>query len=159
MADPTLELHDENGALIESNDNWKDTQQADIEATGLQPTKRPKETRDHRRSRRVPIPRSSPGRTILPESGWWKFIGCPRRTRNCWRVRQRRSSSSDVVAMADDLRSYEPHRHRLTQDTEIVRRYSRAETRERAGASLWVGGLRSCNAGQYGDSRSTPIAG
>ena len=31
-------MHDENGALIKDNDNWKDTQQADIEATGLQPT-------------------------------------------------------------------------------------------------------------------------
>ena len=38
LADPTLELHDENGALIQSNDNWKDTQQTEIEATGLQPT-------------------------------------------------------------------------------------------------------------------------
>ena len=38
LADPTLELHDENGALVQDNDNWKDTQQAEIEATGLQPT-------------------------------------------------------------------------------------------------------------------------
>ena len=38
LADPTLELHDSNGALLESNDNWKDTQQADIEATGAPPT-------------------------------------------------------------------------------------------------------------------------
>ena len=38
LADPTLELHDENGAVIQSNDNWKDTQQTEIEATGLQPT-------------------------------------------------------------------------------------------------------------------------
>ena len=38
LADPTLELHDGNGALIRSNDNWKETQQTDIEATGLQPT-------------------------------------------------------------------------------------------------------------------------
>ncbi len=38
LADPTLELHDANGALIRSNDNWKETQQTDIEATGLQPT-------------------------------------------------------------------------------------------------------------------------
>ena len=35
---PDLELHDENGALIQDNDNWKDTQQTEIEATGLQPT-------------------------------------------------------------------------------------------------------------------------
>jgi plastocyanin len=38
LADPTLELHDENGALVMSNDNWKDTQQAEIEATGIPPT-------------------------------------------------------------------------------------------------------------------------
>jgi plastocyanin len=38
LADPTLELHDENGALIGSDDNWKDTQQSEIEATGLQPS-------------------------------------------------------------------------------------------------------------------------
>ena len=35
LADPTLELHAGNGALITSNDNWKDTQQAAISATGL----------------------------------------------------------------------------------------------------------------------------
>jgi hypothetical protein len=38
LIDPTLELHDSNGALIASNDNWKDTQQAQIEATGIAPT-------------------------------------------------------------------------------------------------------------------------
>jgi plastocyanin len=40
LADPTLELHDENGALVKSNDNWQDepAQAAEIEATGLQPT-------------------------------------------------------------------------------------------------------------------------
>ncbi len=40
LADPTLELHDENGAVIQSNDNWQDdpAQAAEIEATGLQPT-------------------------------------------------------------------------------------------------------------------------
>ena len=37
LADPTLDLHDENGALVQSNDNWKETQQTEIEATGLQP--------------------------------------------------------------------------------------------------------------------------
>ena len=35
LADPTLELHDENGTLVQSNDNWKDTQQTEIEATGI----------------------------------------------------------------------------------------------------------------------------
>jgi hypothetical protein len=33
-----LELRDGNGALIVANDNWKSTQQAAIEATGLQPS-------------------------------------------------------------------------------------------------------------------------
>lgn len=37
LVDPVLELHDANGNVI-TNDNWKDTQQADIEATGLAPT-------------------------------------------------------------------------------------------------------------------------
>jgi hypothetical protein len=37
LADPTLELHDSNGAIIASNDNWKDTQEAEIEAAQLAP--------------------------------------------------------------------------------------------------------------------------
>ena len=35
LADPTLELRDGNGALLRSNDDWKKTQQAAIQATGL----------------------------------------------------------------------------------------------------------------------------
>jgi hypothetical protein len=43
LADPTLELHDGNGATIASNDNWKTrsdgtSQQAEIEATTIPPT-------------------------------------------------------------------------------------------------------------------------
>lgn len=38
LADPTLELHDSSGALVAANDNWKDAQQAEIEATGIAPT-------------------------------------------------------------------------------------------------------------------------
>ncbi|MBA3607518.1 MAG: hypothetical protein H0W43_03250 [Chthoniobacterales bacterium] len=37
LADPTLALHDGNGALLSSNDNWKESQQSEIEATGLAP--------------------------------------------------------------------------------------------------------------------------
>jgi hypothetical protein len=37
LADPFLELHDRNGATVATNDNWKDNQQADIEATGIPP--------------------------------------------------------------------------------------------------------------------------
>ena len=39
LADPTLELRDVQGALIASNDNWKEPNETEIEATGLQPTK------------------------------------------------------------------------------------------------------------------------
>lgn len=38
LQDPTLELHDASGAMIGMNDNWKDTQHAEIQATGLAPT-------------------------------------------------------------------------------------------------------------------------
>jgi hypothetical protein len=38
LADPTLELHNNNGDLIVANDDWKDTQQAEIEATGIPPS-------------------------------------------------------------------------------------------------------------------------
>lgn len=38
LADPLLELYDENGVLLRSNDNWRSDQEAEIEATMLQPT-------------------------------------------------------------------------------------------------------------------------
>ena len=37
LADPTLELRDGNGALLAFSDDWKDTQQKAITATGLAP--------------------------------------------------------------------------------------------------------------------------
>ena len=37
LEDPVLELRDADGALITSNDNWKDDQQSEIEATGIPP--------------------------------------------------------------------------------------------------------------------------
>src|SRR5207249_8040487 len=37
LADPMLSLYDHTGALIAANDNWKTTQQAQIQATGLAP--------------------------------------------------------------------------------------------------------------------------
>lgn len=37
LADPMLELHDGNGALLASNDNWRSDQEAEIEATTLPP--------------------------------------------------------------------------------------------------------------------------
>lgn len=38
MADPTLQLHDSTGAMIASNDNWRDTQEAGLKATTIPPT-------------------------------------------------------------------------------------------------------------------------
>jgi len=38
LADPTLELHNANGTTAASNDNWQDTQKAQIEQTGIPPT-------------------------------------------------------------------------------------------------------------------------
>jgi len=37
LSDPMLEMHDGDGNVIASNDNWKETQQAAIEATGIPP--------------------------------------------------------------------------------------------------------------------------
>jgi CSLREA domain-containing protein len=37
LQDPTLDLVDANGGVLRSNNDWKDSQQARIEATGLQP--------------------------------------------------------------------------------------------------------------------------
>jgi len=39
MADPTLEVHDANGGVLAFNNDWKDSQELDIEATGLAPSK------------------------------------------------------------------------------------------------------------------------
>jgi hypothetical protein len=37
LSNPTLGLYDQNGALLLSNDNWRDSQEAAIQATGLAP--------------------------------------------------------------------------------------------------------------------------
>src|SRR5436190_3259243 len=37
LADPTLELHDSSGAIVAANDNWKDTQQDELQATTIPP--------------------------------------------------------------------------------------------------------------------------
>jgi hypothetical protein len=38
LADPTLELRDGNGVLVRANDNWRDSQEAEISATSIPPT-------------------------------------------------------------------------------------------------------------------------
>ncbi|HXM32053.1 MAG TPA: hypothetical protein VN921_00250, partial [Chthoniobacterales bacterium] len=37
LSDPVLELHDSSGAIIASNNDWQDTQKAQITASGLAP--------------------------------------------------------------------------------------------------------------------------
>ena len=37
LADPVVTLVDSNGNVVQTNDNWKNTQQAAIQATGLAP--------------------------------------------------------------------------------------------------------------------------
>ncbi|MFL6585190.1 MAG: heme-binding protein [Chthoniobacterales bacterium] len=37
LSDPVLELHDASGAIVAANDNWRDSQEAEIEGTGLAP--------------------------------------------------------------------------------------------------------------------------
>jgi predicted outer membrane repeat protein len=38
LADPVLELHDQNGALLRANDNWRADQKDEIERTGIPPS-------------------------------------------------------------------------------------------------------------------------
>ena len=38
LADPTLELHDSNGVLVATNDNWEDSQTLDLQAVALAPS-------------------------------------------------------------------------------------------------------------------------
>jgi hypothetical protein len=38
LADPVLELYDSYGTLLESNDNWRSTQEVEIQATSIPPT-------------------------------------------------------------------------------------------------------------------------
>ncbi|HEX8490413.1 MAG TPA: hypothetical protein VF626_05310, partial [Chthoniobacterales bacterium] len=37
LSNPKLELHDSNGALLQSNNNWRDQQETEIRQTGLAP--------------------------------------------------------------------------------------------------------------------------
>jgi hypothetical protein len=38
LEDPTMELRDINGALMVANDNWKESQETEINGTGIAPT-------------------------------------------------------------------------------------------------------------------------
>ena len=76
LADPVLELHDINGALLASNDNWKDTQQTEIEVE-RPPAHERRRSRDHPDPRRpAPTPPSRAAKTAAPASAWSKFTIC-----------------------------------------------------------------------------------
>ena len=40
LANPTLEFHDANGAVVDSNDDWESKQKTEIENTGIPPTEK-----------------------------------------------------------------------------------------------------------------------
>jgi hypothetical protein len=40
LQNPVIELYDSSGAFIADNNNWKDSQQAEIEGVGLAPSDR-----------------------------------------------------------------------------------------------------------------------
>ena len=65
IADPTLDLLDSNGVVLASNDNWQDSQAAEISATGLQPpdTHEPAIVRNVAPGRYTAIVRGSGGAT------------------------------------------------------------------------------------------------
>ena len=69
LADPTLELHDAQGTLLSSNDNWKEPNQLEIELTGLQP----------QMGRGVGLARNPPRRRLHRDRRW---PGCNYRSRS-----------------------------------------------------------------------------
>ena len=76
LEDPEIELYDSNGASIAFNDNWKETQQTDIEAAQLAPADDRESAMKQPSS--APTPRSCAARSAAPASDWWKSTGCHR---------------------------------------------------------------------------------
>lgn len=72
LLDPTLELRDGNGALIGSNDNWRDSQEADIILT-IPPANNKESAEPHcRQAARLTQPLSA---VPMERQAWrlWKF--------------------------------------------------------------------------------------
>ncbi len=66
LSDPMLEVRDSNGTLLAANDNWKETQQAEITGSGLAPTmlrNRPSRLRC-RRAVRLPSAAETPAKWV-----------------------------------------------------------------------------------------------
>jgi hypothetical protein len=72
LADPTIELHDQSGAIVAFNDNWKDTQQAQLTAAGLAP-------KDEKEAALLAILPPGPYTAVVrgangrPALIWWSF--------------------------------------------------------------------------------------
>ena len=80
LEDPILELHDKDGSLIVSNDDWKTTQQTDIEATGLAPSDdRESSHPGNPESRQLHRHRARKRRHHLA-SPWLRSMACRRKT-------------------------------------------------------------------------------
>lgn len=73
VGDPSLELHSGNGDLIAFKDNWRDSQPAEITATGLQPPD-DREAAIVRDVAPATTPRSCAARARPPASASSKFI-------------------------------------------------------------------------------------
>lgn len=68
LQDPTLEVIDGNGSSVASNDNWQDSQPAEIEATGIPPT-------DSRESAIVADFQSGPYTAVVRGQGGTSGVG------------------------------------------------------------------------------------
>ena len=75
LQDPTLDLVNANGVVLRSNNDWKDSQQAEITAAGLAPRMTANQ-RWSRRSRREITPRSCAAPATRPGWDWWKSTMC-----------------------------------------------------------------------------------
>ena len=93
LADPVLELHDSNGDLITSNDNWKEQDSGDDGQAMKQLAWRRRMTTSRRflpRSSPILIRRLCAGRMTPPGSPWWKFTTSRHRRLNSCATRKRR---------------------------------------------------------------------
>ena len=76
FSDPTLEIHDGSGNTIATNDDWKEAQQVQIEATGLPPA----DDREAAIWATLPVGatlRLFEARPERLDSLWWKSIAYP----------------------------------------------------------------------------------
>ncbi len=74
--DTTLQLRDQNGAIVQENDDWMSDQKAELEATGVTLRRTIGRRRSSRRSRRGNTQRRSAANRKPPASASCRFISC-----------------------------------------------------------------------------------